>query len=101
MNTAKHAEYMDRAFNAGAMPAPYMVRREIDRMDTILAQQTGRLYTSEQMAQQHTCGVKEGWRQARGMIARHGAVLVAFGVCVGITLAVIVGPMLAFMGAGA
>ena len=84
-----------------ALPSPYALRREVDRMDSILVQQTGRLYTSEQMAQQHTCGVKEGWRQARGWQARNTGVLIAFGVCVGVTLAVVFGPMVGFMlGAG-
>jgi hypothetical protein len=92
MNLAKHAEYMDRAFNAEAMPAPYAALRVVD---------AAKREASALMAQQYRSGVAEGWRQAHGMIARHGGALIAFGVCVGVTLAVIVGPMLAFMGAGA
>lgn len=92
MNAVKHAEYMDRAFNAEAMPAPYAALRVVD---------AAKREASVLMAQNYTAGVAEGWRQAHGWIARNTAVLIAFGVCVGVTLAVIVGPMLAFMGAGA
>ena len=56
MNAVKHIEYMDRAMNAGAMPSPYMARREID----IAANEAKAI-----VVQHYASGVAEGWRQAR------------------------------------
>ena len=93
MSAAKHIEYMDRAMNAGAMPSPYMAQREID----ITANEAKAI-----VVQHYASGVAEGWRQARGWLARNTAALIAFGVCVGVTLAVVCAPMVGFMlGAGA
>jgi hypothetical protein len=88
MNAVKHIEYMDRAMNAGAMPAPYAIRKAVDAFgETVNAKLT----------QQYRAGVAEGWRQARGWQARNTGVLIAFGVCVGVTLAVVFGPMISFI----
>ena len=97
MNAVKHIEFLDRSGVHRAIPSPYMVQREVDRMAATIAQQAGRLYTSEQMAQQHTAGVTEGWRQARWWLAGNTGALIAFGVCVGVTLTIFVGPMVAFI----
>ena len=75
-----------------ALPSPYMVRRAVDVA----------LNDAKIMAAWHyNAGVKEGWRQARWMMAGHGFVLIAFGVCVGVTLTIFVGPMVAFILGGA
>lgn len=79
-----------------ALPAPYMVRREFDRMGATLAQQSRR-YTSEDMAQQHEAGRREGWCEAILWLARNTGALILFGVCVGVTLAVVCAPMLSFI----
>lgn len=57
---AKHAEYMDRAFNAEArplLPPPYAALRVVD---------AGQREASALMAQQYKSGVAEGWRQSWG-----------------------------------
>lgn len=78
---------------ATKMPPPYLVRKEVDHVAGLLRQ----LQESKvREAQNHTAGVAEGWRQSWGWRARNTAVLIAFGVCVGVTLAILAAPMLAW-----
>ena len=75
-----------------ALPSPYTLRREVDSFRETL---------NARMAQNYTAGVAEGWRQARWWLAGNTGVLIAFGVCVGVTLTIFVGPMVAFILGGA
>lgn len=93
MNLAKHTEYMDRAMQAGAMPAPYLVRKEVDRFGDLLQ---ARLADRERLLQHYNAGKRDALREARWWMARNTAVLVAFGVCVGVTLAVVFAPAIAW-----
>ena len=75
-----------------ALPSPYMVRRAVDMTAND---------ANARMVQQYKSGVEEGWRQARGWLACKTGALIAFGVCVGVTLTIFVGPMVAFILGGA
>lgn len=71
-----------------AMPSPYTIRREVDRLSATI---------NDRLIQSREAGIAEGKRLSRAWLARHGGALIAFGVCVGITLAVVLLPMIGFI----
>lgn len=79
---------------AAKMPPPYLVRKEVDHVAGLLRQLQE---SKEREAQNHTAGVAEGWRQSWGWRARNTAVLIAFGVCVGVVMTLVLLPMIGFI----
>lgn len=66
------------------MPSPYTIRREVDRLSATI---------NDRLIQQREAGIAEGKRLSRAWLARNTGALIAFGVCVGVTLAVVLLPM--------
>lgn len=76
-----------------AMPSPYLLRREFDRYADLLRQVKESRASN---AQHYAAGIAEGKRLSRAWLARNTGALIAFGVCVGVTLAVVLLPAMSW-----